>query len=147
MGTTGLDGGSGSYPLSAARALCAVAIWEEVRKGNLILLGHNEANEWLDRLLKKYPLRLTPTEEGRQRSILNTQPAPGEPPEYTISYSSGESDADQEYALISMIPGLEGVRQLALICGLNTQATQIARVSYVTTPPKSTRLLHGVSTT
>jgi hypothetical protein len=105
--------------------------WEDLKKGNLVLLGHNEANPWIDPLLKKYPFRLTPTEEDRQRSIVNTEPAPGEQPEYKIAYASRETEGDQEYALISMIPGLEAGTELLLISGLNAQATQVA-TEYIT---------------
>ncbi|HUS07883.1 MAG TPA: hypothetical protein VMZ52_16385 [Bryobacteraceae bacterium] len=105
--------------------------WEDVKKGNLILLGHSEANQWIDPLLKKYPFRLTTTNEARQRSIVNTHPAAGEQAEYQIAYSSGDTEGDQEYALISMIPGLEGGRELLLVSGLNAQATQIA-TEYIT---------------
>ena len=105
--------------------------WEDLKKGNLVILGHNEANPWIDPLLKKYPFRLTPTEEERQRSIVNTQPLPGEQPEYKIAYASRELEGDQEYALISMIPGLEAGTELLLISGLNAQATQVA-TEYIT---------------
>ncbi|MBI3684503.1 MAG: hypothetical protein HY235_29360 [Acidobacteria bacterium] len=100
--------------------------WETLRAGSYILLGHNEANPWIDPLLKKYPLRLEATSGERQRGILNTSPAAGEPSSWKINYSGGEKDADEEYALVSMIPGLENERPLLLISGLNAQATQIA---------------------
>jgi hypothetical protein len=100
--------------------------WEDLRKQNLILLGHDEANPWVDPLLRKYPFHLTPTSGRQQRSILNTAPRPGEQSNYQIAYSGEDREADQEYALISMLPGFEGDHQLLLVNGLNTQATQIA---------------------
>jgi hypothetical protein len=114
--------------------------WEDIKKGNLIILGHNEANQWIDPLLKKYPFHLTPTDEQRQRSIVNTHPATGEQPEYKIAYASRGIEGDQEYALISMIPGLEGGRELLLVSGLNAQATQIA-TEYLTRDDMLTQLL------
>ena len=100
--------------------------WEDLRRDNLILLGHDEANPWIDALLKKYPFQLAKTSEEKPRCIVNTKPAQGEPASYQIAYSVKENEADQEYALVSMIPGVEGNRRLLLISGLNTQATQIA---------------------
>jgi hypothetical protein len=114
--------------------------WEDIKNGNLIILGHNEANQWIDPLLKKYPFRLTPTEGARQRSIVNTHPVPGEKSEYKIAYSSGDIEGDQEYSLISMIPGLEGRRELLLVSGLNAQATQIA-TEYITRDDTLSQLL------
>lgn len=100
--------------------------WEDLTRQNLIILGHNEANQWIDPLLKKQPFRLSPTSAKEQRGIVNTQPLPGEKSFYTIAYSGEENDADQEYALVSMLPGFEGEHPLLLISGLNTQATQMA---------------------
>ena len=100
--------------------------WEDLTRQNLIILGHNEANQWIDPLLKKQPFHLASTSTKEQRGIVNTQPAPGEKAFYTIAYSGDENDADEEYALVSMLPGLEDGHPLLLVSGLNTQATQMA---------------------
>lgn len=99
--------------------------WEDLRAQDSILLGNNEGNPWLDPLLLKYPFRLGPSPEGR-RNILNTSPRQGEAPAYAVSSVEGQKGPTQEYALISMIPGLDSRRRLLLINGLNTQATQTA---------------------
>lgn len=100
--------------------------WDDLRSQNLILLGHNEANRWLDPLLEKLPLRLAATEGEKPRRIRNMQPAPGEPAEYRIEFPEDPNEGTQEYALVSMIPGVDGRRNLLLINGLNAQATQMA---------------------
>jgi hypothetical protein len=100
--------------------------WEDLRQDNFILLGHNEANHWLELILRDYPFRLVPTIGGRQRGIVNVKPAPGEQSEYQISYRQAETEMDQEYALVSVILGIERNRRMVLINGLNTQATQAA---------------------
>ena len=105
--------------------------WEQLRRESLILLGHNEANPWVDPLLKDLPFRLMATSGRQPRAIVNTAPRPGEPTQYRISYSDDEFEADQEYVLISMLPGFARDHQLLLISGLNTQATQIAS-EYIT---------------
>lgn len=99
--------------------------WDDLRKSNYILLGHNEANPLVLPLLKDKPFGLLETAEGRQRGIWNRQPRPGESAEYRIAYSKGDNEGNQEYALVSMIPGVTGKR-LLLISGLNSQATQVA---------------------
>jgi hypothetical protein len=113
--------------------------WEDLTRQNLIILGHNEANHWIDPILKKQPFRLAPTSAKEQRGIVNTQPAPGEKPSYTIAFG-GENDADEEYALVSMLPGFENQHPLLLISGLNTQATQMA-TEYLTKEASINELL------
>ena len=100
--------------------------WEDLRSDNMILLGHDEANKWLDPLLDKAPFRLTPSVGKRQRAIVNVSPRPGETAEYTINYAADEREGDQEFALISMLPGMSPGQNLLLISGLNAQATQAA---------------------
>ena len=114
--------------------------WEDLRRQNFIILGNNESNRWIDPLLKNYPLRLANTPAHEPRSIVNTQPLNGEQPVYRIAYSGDENEADEEYALVSMVPGLEGDRQLLLIDGLNMQATQVA-TEYLTTEATLKELL------
>jgi hypothetical protein len=80
----------------------------------------------MEPLLKAYPFRLVATSGARQRGIVNTSPSPDELAEYKINYSEAETEADEEYALISMIPGVAEGKKLLLINGLNTQATQMA---------------------
>ena len=100
--------------------------WEDLRRENAILLGHNEANPWIDALLNKYPLRLGERRRENLRFIVNSAPGPGEPGEYRVEYSESEAEPTQEYALISMLPGLDAGKKLLLINGLNAQATQMA---------------------
>jgi hypothetical protein len=100
--------------------------WDDLRANDLILLGNNEANRWLDPLLIDAPFQLTPSAGRRQRAVVNRAPRPGEPSEYIINYAAEENGADQEYALISMLPGMTASRRLLLISGLNAQATQAA---------------------
>jgi hypothetical protein len=114
--------------------------WEDLRQDNFILLGHNEANHWLELILRDYPFRLVPTVGGRQRGIVNVKPAPGEQPEYQISYRQAETEMDQEYALVSVIPGIERNRRMVLINGLNAQATQAA-TEYLTNEASAAELL------
>lgn len=114
--------------------------WEDFRRENLIILGHNEQNRWVDPLLEKYPLRLARTEGRHQRRILNTEPRPGEPPFFEIRYGESEDDATLEYALVSMLPGMDARRQLLLIGGLNTQATLMA-IEFLTGEDRAQALL------
>jgi hypothetical protein len=106
--------------------------WDDLRSQNLILFGHNEANSWLDPLLDKYPLRLVSARQEKPNHIRNNAPAPGEPAEYRVEFPGGPNEPTHEYALVSMIPGVDGRRNLLLINGLQAQATQMA-AEYLTT--------------
>ncbi len=100
--------------------------WEALRRQNFILLGNNESNQWIDPLLKNYPFRLAHTTGREPRSIINTHPSESEQKVYRIAYTDSADEPDEEYALVSMLAGLEADNQLLLIDGLNMQATQIA---------------------
>lgn len=115
---------SRGLPVRATTA--ALLTWEDFRQRNLILLGHNEQNTWMDPLLKDYPLQLQATGPSVQRRIVNTAPRPGEPDYYEIDYPDGTGESTIEHALVSMLPGTDGVHQLLLVSGLNTQATLMA---------------------
>ncbi len=106
--------------------------WDDLRGDDMILLGNNEANEWLDPLLGKAPFQLTPSKGDRQRAIVNATPRPGEAAEYIINYAAKDREGDQEFALISMLPGMAADQKLLLISGLNAQATQAAAEYLVT---------------
>jgi hypothetical protein len=100
--------------------------WEDLTREDMILLGNNEANPLLDQILKDRPYQLTATRSDRQRAIVRTGSAGSEAVDFQIQYGENSVTATQEYALISMLPGMDGRRHLLLINGLNTQATQIA---------------------
>ncbi|MGH9719737.1 MAG: hypothetical protein ACRD8O_05960, partial [Bryobacteraceae bacterium] len=70
--------------------------WEDLTRENIILLGHSEANPWLDRILKNHPFQLTTTTRDKQRAIVNSQPEPGQPSEYQIRYGDESVIATEE---------------------------------------------------
>jgi hypothetical protein len=117
--------------------------WEDFRNQNLILLGHDEANRWLDPILRNLPLRLAVTDANRPRRIVNTQPRRGESAEYYIRYPVPRDAPSEDYALVSMITGLDGRRKLLLLNGLNTEGTEIA-LEYLTNPATIRELLNAL---
>ena len=113
--------------------------WEDFRRQNFVLLGHSQANAWIEPLLLDYPFRMGETDEQRLRYIENTSPAEGEQSRYEIEGPEAEDEPTREHALISMIPGLDSEQKLLLINGLNTQATLMA-TELLTTPSALERL-------
>ena len=87
--------------------------WDDFRQDNLILMGHNEQNQWVDPLLEPYPLQLQSTEGGRQRRIVKTDPRPGEPEFFEIHYPAQGSEVTLEYALVSMLSSPDGTPRVA----------------------------------
>ncbi len=116
--------------------------WEDFRNQNLVLLGHDEANRWLDPILKQLPFRLGSTKADRPRRIINETPRAGELPEYRIQFSTRELPSE-DYALISMIKGIDHQHELLLLNGLNTEGTQSA-VEYLTNPATAQQLVSAL---
>ncbi|HEY1948880.1 MAG TPA: hypothetical protein VGG97_17870 [Bryobacteraceae bacterium] len=100
--------------------------WDNFRKQNLILLGHDEANRWLDPILDKLPFRMATTDGVKDRRITDVGSTTDRPMEFYLEKPSGEDHVSRDYALVSMITGVDGRHQLLLINGLNTEGTQIA---------------------
>jgi hypothetical protein len=130
----------GSVPLTAMFTKAGVPVkatqsrylnWHDFRKQNLILLGHDEANQWLDPILSKLPFRLGRTTQDKPRRIVIAEPRPGERHEYYPDYSKGQNPPAEDYALISLLSGIDGHHGLALINGVNTEGTMMA-LEYLT---------------
>lgn len=107
--------------------------WQDFRSQNLILLGHDEANQWLDPILSKLPFRLARTTIDKPRRIVISEPEPGERAEYYPDYSKGLDPPAEDYALISLLSGIDRHHGLALINGVNTEGTMMA-LEYLTEP-------------
>jgi hypothetical protein len=100
--------------------------WADFRSENLILLGHDEANRWLDPILNKLPIHLAASEGDKHRRIVNSAAANGQRSEYSIQFANSRDQVSVDYALISMLKGVDGRHKLLLVNGLNTEGTQRA---------------------
>jgi hypothetical protein len=140
----------GSIPLTAMFTKAGVTVratqsrylnWQDFRSENLILLGHDEANQWLDPILSRLPFRLARTTIDKPRRIVITEPRAGERAEYYPDYSKGLDPPAEDYALISLLSGIDGNHGLALINGVNMEGTMMA-LEYLTEPVS----LHSLET-
>jgi hypothetical protein len=113
--------------------------WQLLRNGNYVILGHNESNPWVDKLLHKYPLRLGDS-LGIQRYIENRSPVSGERTRYAKEAAASSVNPTIEYALVSMIPGFSEGQRLLLVSGLDGQATLMA-TEYLTQEAKLQELV------
>jgi len=129
---------TGNTPVSSTES--RFINWQTLRSENLIIFGYSENNEWIDPLLAQYPFHVLRTEGDRLRCVLNTQPAAGEPSEFRMHISRDPDDPTRDYALVSMLPGVDGVHQLLLINGLDSECTREA-TGYLTDPASVRTLL------
>lgn len=73
-------------------------------------------------MLKNAPLTLAPTDERRRARILNRSPRQGEQAEYFPTLP----EASKSYALLSMLPGMDGSHEILVVGGLDTSSTTVA---------------------
>jgi hypothetical protein len=97
--------------------------WEALRRDNYVILAGDVENRWVEAILARYPLRLSNPADGSPRGIVNSAPRPGEQAAFHVI---GDGEAREEYALISMLPGVAENRELLVICGLNSPASPSA---------------------
>jgi hypothetical protein len=110
--------------------------WDDFRRENMVVFGHQEINRFVEPLLDRYPLR----QDGTYKRIVNRSPRAGEQAEYELQRLNSAGHPVENYALISMIPGMDSHRRLLLITGLESPAAALA-TEYLTDPAKSTELL------
>jgi hypothetical protein len=111
--------------------------WENLRRENRILFGGDEDNRWIDFLLSGYPFRMTHPTDGALRSIINTDPQPGEAKSWQVV---GTEEVREEYALISMVSSVVANQECLVICGLNSPAAPLA-TDYLTSEDGRLQLL------
>jgi hypothetical protein len=114
--------------------------WDSFRNQNLILLGHDEANRWLDPILARLPIRMVTTVPDKPRHIEVSAGAAGGFQEFYLEVPSEPHAISRDYALVSMLGGLDEKHQLLLVNGLNTEGTQIA-MEYLCDPKRVRELL------
>lgn len=95
---------------------------ETLRRENVVLLGHADSNQWIEPVLSSTPFTAAPTDQEHRARIINRRPQPGEQAEYRPTIP----DASESFALISMLPGLDGTHKALVISGLDNSSTAAA---------------------
>ena len=109
--------------------------WNQARNENLIVFGHSESTPWVDRLIAGYPLRTEASNGTLPKRITVSHPKSGECPMYTVD----EKHPDDQYVLVSMVPGIDGEHRLLAISGLSGMASQFGfRVRHDSVPCRRT---------
>jgi hypothetical protein len=111
--------------------------WEDLKSENFIFLGSSAENLLLRDLPQEqqFVFRTVKTASGKQEfGILNLKPKPGEQ-KYYLAKQEGpsRSQISEDYALISLLKGLDPQTRLLILAGITTYGTQAA-TEYVVKP-------------
>jgi hypothetical protein len=105
---------------------------EEIKRGNVILLGGNQA--WSGRVFLNV--------EGfhfQSGVILNRSPRAGEKPVYKPEFDPVTNQLTRDYALVLMLPNERKENRVLLIYGIYTQGSQAA-IEYLKNPERMVEL-------
>jgi len=99
---------------------------EDLKNHNVILLGSSWVNEWVEKLPVKEDFIYSVN-----ASIENKNPQPGEEREYRPSYNEKTGEVKEDYALVTVKPGLTDEYRVMTLAGILSEGTQAA-AEYVT---------------
>jgi hypothetical protein len=101
---------------------------DDLRVGNAILIGSDEANPWIELFQPRMNFRfsINPGSE-KQSGIVNMRPRLGENAIY------GTPGPDHTYGLIAYLPNLTSTGHVLIVAGLNTAGTEAA-ATFLLTP-------------
>jgi hypothetical protein len=114
--------------------------WEDLKTENIVVLGSPAENLFLRDLPQKQDLifraNIPDKDDGGKPAygIVNTKPQPGEQPYYFARQGGpSRSQISEDYAVISVLQGLNSKNRLLILAGITTLGTQAA-AEYVTRP-------------
>jgi hypothetical protein len=99
---------------------------DDLKDYDVILLGSVYANQWAKPFSLKENFVFTD-----RTSIENLSPRAGEQPEYKSSFDQRTGALLEDYALITVVPGMAGTNVVMSLAGIYSEGTQAA-VEYVT---------------
>jgi hypothetical protein len=95
---------------------------DDLRTGNVILMGSDESNPWIQLFDSQLPLRFQlESDPDKPSGFANFRPRTGEPSIY-----STKGQEDQTYGIIAYLPNLTHTGHVLIVAGLNTAGTQAA---------------------
>lgn len=123
--------------------------WEDLKTENIVVLGSPAENFFLRDLPQKQDLifKPMPDDNGKQTfGIINTNPQPGEQRRYLAKQDGpSRSQISEDYAVVSLLQGLDGKKRMLILAGITTHGTQAA-VEYVTKPDYIRDLINHLNT-
>jgi hypothetical protein len=121
--------------------------WEDIKTGNIVVLGSTAENLFLRDLPQPQDFVFRADKQHDEHVfIVNQHPQEGEQTIYA-SKREGMSTRQivEDYALVSLLKGLDGKRKLMILAGLTTTGTQAA-AEYVTNPGYLEELISHIDT-
>jgi hypothetical protein len=111
--------------------------WEDLKTENIVVLGSPAENFFLRDLPQKqdFIFKPMPDDNGKKSfGIINANPQPGEQRRYLAKQDGpSRSQISEDYAVVSLLQGLDGKKRMLILAGITTHGTQAA-VEYVTKP-------------
>lgn len=155
---TGVGEVMGAYSLGdfLARALRTSRIkrsllltWDDLKTENIVVLGSPAENLFLRDLPQEQELtfKAMDDEQGRKSfGVFNTKPQAGEQQRYFAKQDGpSRSQVSEDYAVISLLKGLDQKRQILILAGVTTFGTQAA-AEYVTKTDHIRELISRLNT-
>jgi len=122
-------------PLRVKRSL--LLNWDDLKTSNIVVLGSPAENYLIRNLPQAQDFVFRSVKDDKLANafgLVNTKVKPGEQPIYLARQEGpSRSQISEDYALISMLRGLEENRRLFILAGVTTFGTQAA-AEYVTKP-------------
>ncbi|HEY1741599.1 MAG TPA: hypothetical protein VGG18_00430 [Granulicella sp.] len=110
--------------------------WDEAKSHNLIFIGAASQNGALQDLRANSDFGID-LDSDHQGFISNRHPRPGEPAQFK------PGSANDEYAIIALVPGIDAGTRVAIFTGLTTNGTQAA-VEFVCNPNSAQQLVKAL---
>jgi hypothetical protein len=111
--------------------------WEDLKTENMVVLGSPAENFFLRDLPQKqdFIFKPMPDDNGKPSfGVINTNPQPGEQRRYLAKQDGpSRSQISEDYAVVSLLQGLDGKKRMLILAGITTHGTQAA-VEYATKP-------------
>ncbi|HEV2664359.1 MAG TPA: hypothetical protein VG324_05585 [Blastocatellia bacterium] len=123
--------------------------WEDLKTENIVVLGSPAENFFLRDLPQKqeFIFKPMPDDNGNKSfGIINANPLPGEQRRYLAKQDGpSRSQISEDYAVVSLLQGLDGKKRMLILAGITTHGTQAA-VEYVTKPDYIRDLVRKLNT-
>lgn len=123
--------------------------WEDLKTENIVVLGSPAENLFLRDLPQQqdFLFKPMPDEQGHKSfGIVNIHPQPGEQERYFAKQDGpSRSQISEDFAVVSLLQGLNGAKRMLILAGITTLGTQAA-AEYVTKPDYIRDLISHLNT-
>jgi hypothetical protein len=123
--------------------------WDDLKSDNIVVLGSPAENFLLRNLPQEQDFVFRIVKDEKQNpsyGIVNTKPRPGEQQTYAAKQEGpSRSQISEDYALVSLLKGLDSKNRLMILAGITTFGTQAA-AEYVTRPEYIEELISKLNT-